>query len=364
MDHKTRQQGMKDGGTLLQSWPQTSHSSAGMKTKLLSWVALVATFLLLLAAAVAVNQLYSLSLLFGHIHPYAGYGFLGLWALFFIVVATGGLRLWAAPKIPPLADKEGGKNFDAFISYRAKSLPLHPSHPDAAKKERDLRWVRTNLKFLEVDALNVTKQIATKNFFIGAFAQNTSYGTTTSLINNLKLVWSIYAMHHRKQSVREFLSLLSSVYSSLPLSDFNKEEIPSHIKPIIQCAFSNTLSSLLPGGNLLTPFFLNLFLAGATNTYLTCLAGIMTSKHCQMLSFEDKREIIQHSTFEASFMLKEIVKECNPVLSVTISNAVKKAGIESLDTVPNPSSGSSVAQDIVAHLATSLKHIIMEAGKE
>ncbi|NTV07369.1 MAG: hypothetical protein HGA81_02010, partial [Chlorobium limicola] len=71
-------------------------------------------------------------------------------------------------------------------------------------------------------------------------------------------------------------------------------------------------------------------------------------------------DIIQQSMFEASFMLKEIVRECNPVLSVTISNAVKKAGIESLDTVQPPNMGSNIAQDIVSHLASSLKHIIRE----
>jgi hypothetical protein len=59
-------------------------------------------------------------------------------------------------------------------------------------------------------------------------------------------------------------------------------------------------------------------------------------------------------------MLKEIVRQCNPILSVTISNAVKKAGIESLDTVQSPSSGSTIAQDIVSHLAISLKQIIRE----
>ena len=83
-----------------------------------------------------------------------------------------------------------------------------------------------------------------------------------------------------------------------------------------------------------------------------------------MLSVEDRQGIVQQSMFEASFMLKEIVKECNPILSVTISNAVKKAGIESLNTVPLPSPGSSVAQDIVSHLANSLKNIIKETGQE
>jgi hypothetical protein len=355
---------MKSVRTHSEFRPETSQALADMKHKLLSWAGLAAIFILLLSAAVAVNQLYSLSLLMGAIHPAAGYAFLGAWALFLLIVIFRGYRLWAAPKIPQLPESEGGKHFNAYVSYRSKAMRAHPSHPDGSKKERDLRWLRTDMKFLEVDALNTTKQMAIKNFFIGAFAQNTSYGTTTSLMNNLKLVWSIYAMHHQEHSVKEFLVLLRSVYACLPLSDFNKEELPAHIKPIIQCSFSNTLSSLLPGGNLLTPFFLNLFLAGATNTYLTCLAGIITSRHCQMLSREDKQGIVQQSMFEASFMLKEIVKECNPILSVTISNAVKKAGIESLDTVPIPSTGSSVAQDIVSHLASSIKHIIRESGKE
>ncbi|NTV02999.1 MAG: hypothetical protein HGB04_09520 [Chlorobiaceae bacterium] len=335
-----------------------------MKKQLILWAGLTAIFLMLLAASVAANQLYSLSLLIGAIHPVAGYAFLALWALFSIVVLLSGYRIWAAPKVPPFAEREGGRNFDAYIAYRSKVMPSHPSHPDNGRKSGDLRWVRTNLKFLEVDALNATKKMASKNFFIGAFAQNTSYGTNTSLLNNLKLVWRIYAMHHRKHSLKEFIMLLRSVYACLPLSDFEKEDLPAHIKPIIQCAFSNTLSSLLPGGNLLTPGFLNLFLAGATNTYLTCLCGIMTSRHCQMLSLEDRQGLVQQSMFEASFMLKEIVKENNPILSVTISNAVKKAGIESLNTVPLPTPGSSVAQDIVSHLANSLKNIIKETGHE
>ena len=335
-----------------------------MKRQLFSWLRLLASFIILLMAAIAVNQLYSLSVVLNALLPYSGYAFLGLWALFFAVVLVASLRLWSAPKVPPLADHVGGSNFEPYIAYLGKSLAVHHAHPDGGKKEHDLRWVKANLKLHEVDALNATKTVATKNFFIGAFAQNTSYGTTTSLINNIKLVWNIYAKYNRKHSIREFLRLLRSVYECLPLSDFDKEELPAHIKPIIQCSFSNTLSSLLPGGNLLTPFFLNLFLAGATNTYLTCLAGIITSKHCQMLSLEDKEDIVQQSMFEAAFMLREIVKECNPILSVTISNAVKKAGLESLDTVTAPTSGSSVAQDIVSHLASSLRNIIMESGKE
>lgn len=334
-----------------------------MKKRLLSWAGLAAIFILLLAAAVTVNQLYQLSLLLGRLHPVAGYLFLAAWAIFFLAVAISGYRIWDAPKKPKFPEHEGGPAFDAYVSHLSKVMRVHPSHPDAARKSGDLRWVRTNMKFLEVDALNATKQLATKNFFVGAFAQNTSYGTTTSLINNLRLIWRVYAMHNRQHSAKEFLVLLRSVYGCLPLSDFSKDEIPSHIKPIIQCAFSNTLASLLPGGNLLTPFFLNLFLAGATNTYLTCLAGIITSRHCQMLSMEDRQGLVQQSMFEASFMLKEIVKECNPILSVTISNAVKKAGIDSLDTVPMPSAGSSVTQDILAHLANSLRHIIKESDE-
>lgn len=335
-----------------------------MKKQLLSWLRLLASFTILLVAAIAVNQLYSLSVLLNDLLPYSGYAFLLLWGLFFAVTLFTGLRLWRAPKPPPLADRVGGSNFEPYIAYLGKSLAVHHAHPDSGKKEHDLRWIKANLKLHEVDALNATKTVATKNFFIGAFAQNTSYGTTTSLLNNIKLVWNIYARYNREHSIREFLRLLRSVYECLPLSDFNKEELPAHIKPIIQCSFSNTLSSLLPGGNLLTPFFLNLFLAGATNTYLTCLAGIIASKHSQVLSLEDKQEIVQQSMFEAAFMLREIVKECNPILSVTISNAVKKAGIESLDTVTAPTSGSGLAQDIVSHLASSIKHIIMESGKE
>jgi len=337
---------------------------ATMKRQLFSWLRLSASFIILLMASIAVNQLYSLSLALNSFIPYSGYVFLALWGIFFAVTLLYGYRLWSMPKVPPLADRVGGNNFDAWIAWLGKSLAVHPNHPDGGKKEHDLRWVKANLKLHEVDALNATKTVATKNFFIGAFAQNTSYGTTTSLMNNIKIVWSIYAKYHRNHSIREFVRLLRSVYECLPLSDFNKEELPAHIKPIIQCSFSNTLSSLLPGGNLLTPFFLNLFLAGATNTYLTCLAGIIASKHCQILSLEDKDEIVQQSMFEAAFMLREIVKECNPILSVTISNAVKKAGLESLDTVTAPTSGSGLAQDIVSHLASSLRNIIMDSGKE
>lgn len=337
---------------------------SGMKKQLLSWLGFATTFMLLLASAIAANQLYQLSLLFGTVHPVAGYAFLGAWAAGTAILLIGWRRLWAAPKVPPLAEREGEKNFDAYIAWLSTVLRVHSAHPDTTRKSGDLRWVRTNLKFLEVDALNATKQMATKNFFVGAFAQNTSYGTTTSILNNLKLIWNIYTMHRKHHSIKEFLLLLRSVYDCLPLSDFSKEEIPAHIKPVIQCSFSNTLSSLLPAGNLLTPFFMNLFLAGATNTYLTCLAGIITSRHCQMLSIEDRNSIVQQSMFEASFMLKEIVRECNPILSVTISKAVKKAGIDSLDTVPMPTPGSSVAQDLVANIAGALKHIIRETGRE
>ncbi|NTW69588.1 MAG: hypothetical protein HGB23_07005 [Chlorobiaceae bacterium] len=311
------------------------------------------------AVVFTLNQLSTMAATLNTLLPDSGSIFFLISTLLLLAALYSGIRLFSLPKKPALPNNEKAREMAAYTAYLAKQMPVHSKHPDASNQKKELRWVRTNLKFLEVDSLNTVKEIATKNFFVGAFAQNTSYGTTTSLLNNIKMVWAIYSIHNREQHLREFILLIRSVYEFLPLADFKKEEIPAHIKPIIQSSFSNTLSSLLPAGNLLTPFFLNLFLAGATNTYLTCLAGIIATRHSQVLSEEDQKEVIQQSMFEASFMLKEIVRECNPLLSVTISKAVKQAGIESLDTV-QPSSGSGIAQDIVSHLASSLKNIIRE----
>lgn len=306
------------------------------------------------------NQLYFFASLAGNLHPVAGYAVLGAGASLFCVFVFSIISLWHAPSRPVFPKNEASPSYDAYIKHLAKFQPTHSMHPEPLREKRDQRWLTTNHKLLETDALNITKEVAIKNFFVGAFAQNTSYGTTTSLMNNLKLVWRIYKLHHRNHSGKELLDLYRFTYESLPLSDFHKDELPSHIKPIIQSSFSNTLATLLPGGNLLTPFFLNFFLAGSTNTYLTCLAGIISTHYCQSLSEEDKAEIVRQSQFEASFMLKEIVKECNPILSKTISNAVKKAGMESLDSVQASSSGGNIAQDIVSHVAQSLKNIIRE----
>ena len=218
---------------------------------------------------------------------------------------------------------------------------------DFADKRGELKaWIKKGLRYSreKITPINIAQVLS-------------KYVSAGGLIIDLGC---IYTIHNREQHLGEFISLVRSVYESLPLADFRKEELPAHIKPIIQSSFSNTLSSLLPGGNLLTPFFLNLFLAGSTNTYLTCLAGIIATHQCQAMTKKEKKEIIQQSMFEASFMLKEIVKECNPILSVTISKAVKNAGMDSLDTIPQPSSGSGMAQDIVSHLASSLKQIIRE----
>ncbi len=316
----------------------------------------------LLVVVFVVNQLSVAAGLLRSLHPYAGALFLLFSTIIILSALYTGFNLFSVPKTPALPEDENSKLMAAYVSYLTRRLPVHPMHPNQSKSQKDQRWLRTNLKLLDVDSLNMTRQIASKNFFVGAFAQNTSYGTTTSLLNNFKVLWNVYCIHNRVQHLREFINLVRTVYDCLPLSDFKKEEIPEHIKPIIQSSFSNTLSSLLPGGNLLTPFFLNLFLAGSTNTYLTCLVGIIATRHCQISTEEEKREVMQQSKFEASFMLKEIIRECNPILSVTISKAVKKAGIESLDTIQAPSTGSGMAQDIVSHLASSLKHILKENG--
>ena len=308
------------------------------------------------------NQLEMAYAFIGSFNPYAQKAFLLCSTLIILSFCYTGLRLFSLPQKPALPENDKSRTMAAYAAYLAGRLPVHPMHPDPSKAQKDHRWLRSNLKLLDTDSLNLTREIATKNFFVGAFAQNTSYGTTTSLLNILKVLWNVYTIHNHKQYPREFITLVRTVYESLPLSDFKKEEIPEHIKPIIQSSFSNTLSSLLPGGNLLTPFFLNLFLAGATNTYLTCLAGIIATRYCQATTREEKNEVIQQSMFEASFMLKEIVRECNPILSVTISKAVKKAGIESLDTIQPPSTSSGMAQDIVSHLASSLKNMLKENG--
>jgi hypothetical protein len=331
------------------------------KTTIFLYAALVATIFILVVFIV--NQLSAAATLFSSLHPYGGILFLLFSSAIIGFALIEVIRLFSVPKRPVLPEHENSKQMAAYMEFLADQLPVNSMHPELSVNKKDQRSVRSNLKFLEVEAINATKQIATKNFFVGAFAQNTSYGTTTSLLNILKAVWHVYTIHNRRQNLREFITLVRSVYACLPLSDFKKEDIPAHIKPIIQSSFSNTLSTLLPAGNLLSPFFLNLFMAGSTNTYLTCLAGIIATRHCQVMTEEDKKEIIQQSLFEASFMLKEIVRECNPILSVTISQAVKKAGIESLDTIQTPSSGSGMAQDIVSHLASSLKHILKESGQ-
>jgi len=331
-----------------------------MKKKTIPFLLAFLVAALLLTAVFTFNQLNTAANLLSTLHPYAGAAFLMLAAASFLALFFSAYQLFRMPRQPSLPENDSSGAMEEYARHSAERMPAHPMHPETNAEQKDLRWVKTNLKFLEVDALASTKEIATKNFFVGAFAQNTSYGTTTSTLNMLKLTWRIYSLHHKEQNLREFSSVLLGAYRLMPLSDFRKEEIPTHIKPIIQSAFSNTLSSLLPAGNLLAPLFLNLFMAGATNAYLTCLVGIITARRCQMLSEEDHREIVQQSTFEAAFMLREIVRECNPVLSVTISNAVKKAGIESLDTVTPPSAGSGIAQDIVSHLASSIKHIMKE----
>ncbi|MEI6846889.1 MAG: hypothetical protein WCK32_02455 [Chlorobiaceae bacterium] len=313
-----------------------------------------------LAVVFVVNQLSETAKLISPLHPYAGALFLLVSSGVILISVYSGIHLFSVTKKPELPDHENSKLMTEYSRYLVQQMPVHPKNTEPLTNKKEVRWIRTNLKFLEIDALNATKEIATKNFFVGAFAQNTSYGTTTSLLNNIKAVWAVYTIHNRQHNLREFIDLVRSVYTYLPLSDFKKEEIPDHIKPIIQASFSNTLSSLLPAGNLLTPFFLNLFLSGSTNTYLTCLAGIIAIRQCQIISAEDQKAVIQQSMFEASFMLKEIVRECNPILSVTISKAVKQAGIESLDKIQTTSSGSGIAQDIVSHLASSLKNIIRE----
>ncbi|ASQ90973.1 hypothetical protein CHL67_08625 [Prosthecochloris sp. GSB1] len=331
-----------------------------MKGKLKTLALAASVFIGALLMIFMINQLYLFSGLLGALHPYAGYSVLFLGAAAFAFILVHAYSIWMPPSRPAFPENETSPSYPAYARHLARTLCVHPSHPEPMLKNGDSRWVKTNLKLLEVDALNATKELATKNFFIGAFAQNTSYGTTTSLMNNLKLVWRIYRLHHRSAHGKDVLKLYRITYESLPLSDFHKEELPSHIKPVVQAAFSNTLSSLLPGGNLLTPLFLNLFLAGATNTYLTCLTGIISMRYCQALSEEDTGEILNRSKFEASFMLREIISECNPILSVTVSNAVKKAGADSLDRVQPSPGGGNLAQDIVSHLAHSLKNIIRE----
>ena len=318
--------------------------------------------LILLVVVFTVNQLAMVVAVCRSLHPYAGTLFLLVSSAIILAAISTALHFFSVPKQPAMPKDENSKEMAAYVGYMARRQPVHPMHPDPSKTSKYQRWLRANLKLLDTESLNMTRKIATKNFFVGAFAQNTSYGTTTSLLNNIKVLWHVYAIHNREQHFREFIDLVRAVYECLPLSDFKKEDIPEHIKPIIQSSFSNTLSSLLPGGNLLTPFFLNLFLAGSTNTYLTCLAGIIATRHCQATTEEEKKEIIQQSMFEASFMLKEIIRECNPILSVTISKAVKKAGMESLDTIQPPSTGSGMAQDIVSHLASSLKNMLKENG--
>lgn len=332
-----------------------------MKRKLTLLLTIALVFSVVMLLIFLFNQLSFFASFAGQLHPFAGFAVLGTGIGIFCILAVSLFTFWRPfTRTPALPENEASSSFDAYLHHLGRTQPTHHKHPDPLKHELGKQWITTNHRLLEMDAMSITKELAIKNFFVGALAQSTAYGTTTSLNNNLKLLWRIYALYNKKHYARDLFSLYRFTYASLPLSDFNQEELPAHIKPIIQSSFSNTLSTLLPGGNLLTPLFLNFFLAGATNTYLTCLSGLISTYYCESLSEENRTAIAERSRKEASLMLKSIIKECNPVLSQTISSAVKNAGIESLDSVETPSSSGSLAQDFVSHVAQSLKQIIRE----
>ncbi len=265
-----------------------------------------------------INIATNLNPLFGQI---ALYSLLIVYVILILILIIIFFRLPQALKPP---ENNHSTELTIYLEKLARRLQKNKYLKDEPLNTR--REIEKALQILDQEADLAIKRSATTVFVTTAISQSGRLDTFMVLIAQFRMVWQVATLYYQRPTLREILNLYANVFATAFVAgELNDLDVSQQVEPIITSVLGVSLTSTIPGVNVVASIVTNSLLTGAANAYLTLRVGVISKKYCSSLIKQERQYLRRSASVEAARMLAIIVMNSAGNITKSIINAAVKS---------------------------------------
>jgi len=282
-------------------------------------------FIICIFIIFVINQTVQVINLLTNIHPLLGQiSFFVLLIIYTILLLVPVIIYFRLPRALKPPENDHSAELTIYLEKLGKRLKKNQYLKDYQLKSR--RDIEEALKILGAKANDAVKRNATVVFVTTAISQSGRLDTFTVLITQFRMIWQIAHLYYQRPTLREMINLYSNVFATaLIAGELNEIDISQQVEPVVTSVLGASLTSAIPGVNLVAGIVTNSLLSGATNAFLTLRIGVITKRYCGSLSRVERSKLRKSASIEAARMLTIIVMNSAGNITKSIVNAAVKS---------------------------------------
>jgi hypothetical protein len=244
----------------------------------------IGLFIICIFIIFVINQTVQVINLLTNIHPLLGQiSFFVLLIIYTILLLVPVIIYFRLPRALKPPENDHSAELTIYLEKLGKRLKKNQYLKDYQLKSR--RDIEEALKILGAKANDAVKRNATVVFVTTAISQSGRLDTFTVLITQFRMIWQIAHLYYQRPTLREMINLYSNVFATaLIAGELNEIDISQQVEPVVTSVLGASLTSAIPGVNLVAGIVTNSLLSGATNAFLTLRIGVITKRYCGSLS--------------------------------------------------------------------------------
>lgn len=296
-----------------------------LKKSIKRLVTAIGLFIICIFVIFVINQTVQVINLLTNIHPLLGQiSFFSLIIIYTILLLIPIIIYFRLPKALKPPEDDHSAELTIYLEKLSKRLKKNQYLKDFQLKSR--RDIEEALKILGTKANDTLKRNATVVFVTTAISQSGRLDTFTVLITQFRMIWQIAHLYYQRPTLREIVNLYSNVFATaLIAAELNEIDISQQVEPVVTSVLGASLTSAIPGVNLVAGIVTNSLLSGATNAFLTLRIGVITKRYCGSLSRVERSKLRKSASIEAARMLSVIVMNSAGNITKSIVNAAVKS---------------------------------------
>ena len=241
---------------------------------------------------------------------YAGSGQAVFWVFFLIFSALAITPVVMYLKLPKPINPPETIEEPRFSQYRAWLLLELKGNPHLVGVQvLSIEDIPNALEILSRKADTLIKNSASAIFVSTALMQNGKLDGLLMLATQLRLVWQVAALYHRRPSPRQILYMYSNVGAAIliagSIDDVDFAELAS---PIVASA-APSLAGSVPGLQGIASLLTNSLANGAANAFLTLRVGMMAKAYSAPMVHPQISTVRRGATKQALAFIGDITKE-------------------------------------------------------
>lgn len=268
----------------------------------------LAVFVLLYAGTAVVSTLTQLADVADRVH--AGSGQAVFWVLLSIFSALAITPVVMYLKLPKPINPPENMEEPGFSQYRAWLLLELKGNPHLLGVQLDsIEDIPNALEILSRKANTLIKNSASAIFVSTALMQNGRLDGLLMLATQLRLVWQVAALYHRRPSPRQILYMYSNVGAAMLIAGSLDEVDFAELASPIVASSAPSLASAVPGLQGIASLLTNCLANGAANAFLTLRVGMMAKAYSAPMVHPEKSAVRRGATRQALAFIGDITKE-------------------------------------------------------